>query len=103
MKPIAGIVISVSGTTVRIRIKGGGVISVPVRKELIRGAKVDVDWDHTTNGVHAVWLEGKRPQPTEPEGYPTTIDDFGKEVDKGMNSRAFTGPTFEGVKGQDKE
>jgi len=99
MRPLDGIVVRVGNTTTDIKLSNGGVIPVPTSPGFERGTKVEVDWDYTRNKVRAVWLRGKRLSNIEPEGKPININDFGKEIDKGLDSKTFTAPTFVGVKG----
>jgi len=99
MRPIKGIVVHVGDTDTKIQLSYGGVIIVPNAPELERGTKVEVDLDRTRNKARAVWLRDQRPNFSEPKGEPVDIADFGEAVNKGMRSRTFTSPTFDGVRG----
>ena len=94
--------IRVGNKTVSIKLSNGGVITVPRSPELERGAKVEVDWDYTKEKARAIWLYGQGPERMEPEGKPVNIDNFEEELDKGLGSRAFMSPTFEGIRGEKK-
>ena len=49
MKPLTGFVEQVGLEIVRIRLDTGGVLETPSDPALTRGAKVEIDYDYTTN------------------------------------------------------